>query len=316
MEPLRRRVAEWTTRGVYFGTSSWKYEGWLGQVYTRERYLTRGRFSKPRFERECLAEYAETFPTVCGDFSFYQFYASEYWNRLFAQVPPTFRFGFKVPEMITAPVLPAHERYGKRGGQTNEQFLDVDLLKSRFLDRLEPHRAQVGYLVFQFPQFAKKSFRSEDEFIDRLDRCLEQLPGTFQYGVEVRNESLLRAEYFECLRRHRVAHVFNSWTRMPTIGEQLQKPSSLTADHVIARALLKPGRTYEQAVNTFQPYDKVKDPYPEGYRDVADLVRKAAERPKKPQVFIAINNRFVGNAIMAINEILDVLAGPKRRPQP
>jgi hypothetical protein len=34
---------------VYFGTSSWKYEGWLGSIYTPERYLTRGKFSKKKW---------------------------------------------------------------------------------------------------------------------------------------------------------------------------------------------------------------------------------------------------------------------------
>ena len=40
-----------------------------------------------------------------------------------------------------------------------------------------------------------------------------------RYGVEVRTESLLGPDYFACLRRHGVAHVFSSWTRMPAIGE-------------------------------------------------------------------------------------------------
>ncbi len=68
---------------IWIGGSSWKYEGWLDQIYTRERYTTRGRFSKKKFEAECLAEYAETFPIVCGDFSFYQFPTPQFWRKLF-----------------------------------------------------------------------------------------------------------------------------------------------------------------------------------------------------------------------------------------
>ena len=60
-------------RGVYFGTSSWKYPGWLGSIYTEDRYITRNKFSKKKFEDTCIREYAETFPAVGGDFSFYQF---------------------------------------------------------------------------------------------------------------------------------------------------------------------------------------------------------------------------------------------------
>jgi hypothetical protein len=69
--PLAARLHALASEGVYFGTSSWKYPGWLGSIYKPERYFTRGRFSQKKFESECLAEYAETFPAVCGDFSFY-----------------------------------------------------------------------------------------------------------------------------------------------------------------------------------------------------------------------------------------------------
>lgn len=88
-----------------------------------ERYLTRGRFSRKKFEAECLAEYAETFPPVCGDFSFYQFPSASYWERLFAGVPPSLRFAFKVPEEITVRTWPVHARYGQRGGLENISFL-------------------------------------------------------------------------------------------------------------------------------------------------------------------------------------------------
>ena len=41
--PKLRALAE---QGVYFGTSSWKYDGWLGSIYSPERYHTRGKFSQ------------------------------------------------------------------------------------------------------------------------------------------------------------------------------------------------------------------------------------------------------------------------------
>jgi uncharacterized protein YecE (DUF72 family) len=75
LAPKLRTLAN---QGVYFGTSSWKYEGWLGSIYTADRYNTRGKFSAKKFEAEFLAEYASTFPVVGGDFSFYQFPSAEY----------------------------------------------------------------------------------------------------------------------------------------------------------------------------------------------------------------------------------------------
>lgn len=67
--PQGSRLKALAGQGVYFGTSSWKYEGWLGSVYSPERYHTRGKFSKAKFDADYLAEYAEVFPVVSGDFS-------------------------------------------------------------------------------------------------------------------------------------------------------------------------------------------------------------------------------------------------------
>ena len=78
------------------------------------RYQTRGKLSKAKFEAECLAEYAATFPTVCGDFAFYAFPSADYWAKLFGAAPDGFLFGFKVPEDITVASWPTHARYGAR----------------------------------------------------------------------------------------------------------------------------------------------------------------------------------------------------------
>src|SRR5260221_3041498 len=98
-------------QGVFIGTSSWKYPGWLGDIYTPSRYETRGRFSKTKFEASCVEEYAETFPVVGGDFSFYQFPSDVFWAKLFASAPASLKFGFKVPEEVTCAKWPAHARY-------------------------------------------------------------------------------------------------------------------------------------------------------------------------------------------------------------
>jgi hypothetical protein len=66
-ELLRKKAAELAAKGVFIGTSSWKYPGWRGMSYDESKYLTRGKFSESKFERERLAEYAQTFKTVCVD---------------------------------------------------------------------------------------------------------------------------------------------------------------------------------------------------------------------------------------------------------
>jgi hypothetical protein len=59
LAPKLRALAD---RGIYFGTSSWKYDGWLGTIYSQDRYLTRGKFSNAKFEQEWRAEYARGIP--------------------------------------------------------------------------------------------------------------------------------------------------------------------------------------------------------------------------------------------------------------
>ena len=129
---------------VLIGTSSWKYAGWMGQIYTRERYLTRGRFSERYFASACLAEYAETFPVVCGDFSFYQFPSAAYWQRLFRSASGDLLYAFKAPEDITAKVFPSHPRYGARGGTENPSFLNAQLFADAFLGPMEAYRRPGG----------------------------------------------------------------------------------------------------------------------------------------------------------------------------
>ncbi len=133
LAPKLRAVAD---RDVFFETSSWKYEGWLGSICTVSRYLTRNKFSKAKFERACLEEYAQTFPTVCGDLTFYQFPSDQYWAKLFDATPKQFVFGFKVPEDITVETWPKHARYRRRSGLANKHFLDAQTLEQFFTRRL------------------------------------------------------------------------------------------------------------------------------------------------------------------------------------
>jgi uncharacterized protein YecE (DUF72 family) len=173
---LAARLSNLAQRNIFIGGSSWKYEGWLGQIYTRSRYSPRGRFSKRIFEDTCLTEYAETFPTVCGDFAFYQFPSEDYWNRLFQRVPQRFQFAFKVPEQITCRVFPKHQRYGATAGQDNPAFLDAGLLMDAFLRPLEPHGSKTAVLIFEFGSFSPRAMSGVEEFVERLGAFLGRDP--------------------------------------------------------------------------------------------------------------------------------------------
>jgi uncharacterized protein YecE (DUF72 family) len=288
---------------IFIGGSSWKYEGWLGQVYSPERYLSRGRFSKRIFEAECLREYAQTFPTVCGDFAFYQFPTEDFWRKLFSQTPEGFRFAFKVPEQITCRVFPSHPRYGAQAGRDNQGFLDAHLLREMFLRPLQPHLAKTALLIFEFGAFPRKAYEEPTQFLDDLDPFLASLPPEFRYGVEVRNAELLEPDYFACLRSRNVAHVYNAWSRMPELQTQISIPGSQTADFLVCRALLRRGRVYEEAVRTFAPYTHIQDPNPAARDAMRVLIGKARDSGKS--FFLFVNNRLEGNAPLTILSLVD-----------
>lgn len=294
---LAKRLAALAAHNIWIGASSWKYEGWLDQIYTRDRYLTRGKFSKSRFEATCLAEYAETFPIVCGDFSFYQFPTPEFWHKLFSGAPPGLRFALKAPEEVTADIFPRHARYGPRAGTRNETYLNADVFSALFLEPLEAYRERIAAVIFEFG--ARSS--PPREFATRLRGFLAALPGHFRYSVEVRNRTYLDTPYFDCLREHRVAHVLNGWTKMPPLQEQIALPEAFTTDFTVVRALLREGRPYERAVEEFSPYRDAIDPNPEGREALRALIRRMKEERRAALIFV--NNRFEGNAPTTIESI-------------
>ena len=277
-DELAERLRTLAADGVYIGGSSWKYEGWIGQIYSRSNYLSRGRLSRRLFEATCLKEYAQTFPTVCGDFAFYQFPEPEFWEKLFQPLPEGFRFAFKVPEQITCKMFPSQPRYGPQAGKQNDTFLDAGLLGEMFLQPLEPYRDKTALLIFEFGTFAKRAMAELSEFLERLDPFLAALPRQFRYAVEVRNPEFLQPEYFACLRSHGVAHVYNAWSRMPELGQQIVIPESATADFMVCRALLRQGRPYEQAVAMFSPYTEIRDPNPAARDALRVLIQRGSRR--------------------------------------
>jgi uncharacterized protein YecE (DUF72 family) len=300
---LAERLRQLAAQNIYIGGSSWKYEGWLGQIYSRDRYLSRGRFSKKLFEAECLREYGEVFPTVCGDFAFYQFPTEEFWSKLFGHTPEQFRFAFKVPEQITCKVFPSHARYGPQAGRENEAFLDANVFQEMFVRPLLPHRRKTALLIFEFGTFGRRSFDTVGEFVDRLDPFLTQLPPEFRYAVEIRNPGFLEPDYFSCLRAHNVAHVYNAWSKMPELRHQIAIPDSTTADFQVCRGLLRQGRVYEEAVDAFAPYREVQDPNPEARESMRVLIGRAREN--KQFLFLFVNNRLEGNAPSTILSLVE-----------
>lgn len=266
---------------IRFGTSTWTYDGWFGDVYHR-------RYRGPQPARR-LEEYARypLFRTVGIDSAFYD-PPSEPELRAYAEaLPPGFSCVSKVWDRITAKRLEQDAR--------NPDFLNAALFKDSVLGPYERvFKDHAGAFVFEFQAMRGKDLPDPIQWADQLDDFFNQLPRDFRYGVELRNSELLTGVHGEMLKRHGVAHVFNSWTEMPPIGEQIELGWTFSANFTVARALLKPGRRYSDAVKQFQPYDRVQEPQTDLRKDLLRLVSEAHRR--RMEAFILANNRAEGNA--------------------
>ena len=300
-EYVKQTAARLAASGVFIGASSWKYPGWLGMLYDEGRYVWRGKVAQSRFERNCLAEYAQVFKTVCVDGAYYAFPTAAYLQGLASQTPPDFQFGFKVTDEITVKRFPDLPRFGERAGKPNEHFLNADVFAQEFLAPCQSIRPQVGMLILEFSRFDTADYEHGSAFVAALEPFLARLPKGWPYGIEMRNKHWLKPEYFDCLARHKVTHVFNSWTAMPPVGEQMSLPGSRThPEQVAARFLLKPGRKYEEAVKTFQPYDKTGEVNEDARKAGAALIIEGERYEPRRKTFIYVNNRLEGNALLTI----------------
>ncbi len=293
IEALAARVPD----QVLFGTSTWTYTGWSGLVYHRS-------YPKSAPAARMLEEYARfpLFRTVGIDSSFYRPPSAATLESYAAVLPPGFPCVSKVWDQITV-----HTHSGQRDGPRgalNPDYLNAGLFVR---EMYEPYRRHFGGhdgpFIFEF----QASRLAPDEFANRLDEFFGVLPREGRYGVEIRNQEYLTPAYFAVLREHGVSHVFNSWTRMPTIGSQLDIPESITAPFTVARVLLRPGMYYDEAVDAFSPYDRIREPNPEMRSDVARLIGQA--RAMRIPAYILVNNRAEGSAPQTIMEIVRTL-GP------
>ena len=171
---MKSAAAILAAQGVFIGTSSWKYEGWFGQLYTPARYEYRGKVAKTRFERDCLSEYAEVFKTVSVDAAYYTFPSTEYLQKLADAVPDDFRFGFKVTDAVTIKKFPNLARFGANAGQPNPNFLNAELFAGAFLNPCEEIRDKVGVLMFEFSRFWPSDYEHGRDFVADLDTVSRQ----------------------------------------------------------------------------------------------------------------------------------------------
>jgi len=156
---------------VLTGTSGYSYPEWKGSFYP-EKFAAKG----------MLRYYAERFPTVEINNTFYRMPTEALMRGWAEQVPDTFSFAIKATKRIT------HDRRLRDCADAVEYLV-------RTASTLGP---RLGPLLFQLPPNFKKD-------LPRLTEFLATLPDGPRYAFEFRHASWFDDDVFQALRTCRVA---------------------------------------------------------------------------------------------------------------
>ncbi|MBS0183901.1 MAG: DUF72 domain-containing protein [Nitrospira sp.] len=295
---------------IRFGTSTWTYEGWQGQIYQRQ-------YAKTMFAKECLGEYCQylyngepLFRTVGNDSTFYRPPTASQLRHYLKQIPEDFEMCCKVWEEITIPHFARQARYGSKAGQPNPRFLDANLFNELVLTpyreaKFEPH---MGPFIFEFQRHGLGT----GEFCSRLDQFFGQLPNDFRYAVEIRNAGVLGPDYWKVLENHGVAHVYNHWSYMPPLLEQhRQMQERFTAPFTVIRLLTPLNMPYEVAKKRAAPYNKIVEALPQMRKETVTLIKQAVGDNRR--IYVLVNNRSEGNAPLTVQALLSYLRHEEER---
>ena len=175
---------------VLVGTSGYNYPEWRGTFYP-EKFST----------DKMLAFYAERFPTVEINYTFYRMPTEKLLAGWAAGTPDGFSFTLKAPRRIT------HDAKLQRCEDTLQSFC-------RIAKTLGP---KLAVLLFQLAPNFKKD-------VDVLRAFLELLPEGTRAAFEFRHASWLEADVFEALRARNVALCIAD-------SEKMSTPVEATADY-------------------------------------------------------------------------------------
>ncbi len=166
---------------VLIGTSGWSYDHW------------RSRFYPPELPREeWLTFYAQAFPTVEINSSFYRLPFEGMVNGWYRRTPDGFVFAAKFSRQAT------HV----------QRLRDCEALVQRWMERLSLLEAKLGVVLVQLPP-------SLDKDLSLLEGFVRLFPEQTRLAVEFRHPSWECEEVYVTLRRLGVAHCTISYPNYP-----------------------------------------------------------------------------------------------------
>jgi uncharacterized protein YecE (DUF72 family) len=203
------------------------------------------------------------------------------------------------------PGFAKHPRYGAAAGQRNPDFLDAELFANAVHEPVRTAFSQhMGPWILQIAPSPTPIDPSW--FCERLDAFLADAPGDFPFAVELRDRKLLTPEYVRTLRKHGAAHVFNYWSRMPTLAKQMRVDELLGGSLLVVRLLLPPATRYADLKDAYAPFDRLVAPQPEMRQDVVKLVQAALDR--EMECYVLVNNKAEGSSPLTVRALAEQLA--------
>ena len=182
------------TQRIQVGTSGYNYPEWRGSFYP-EKFST----------NKMLPYYAERFPTVEINYTFYRMPTEALLAGWASATPDAFTFTLKAPRRIT------HDAKLQRCEDALQAFC-------RTARTLGPRLAA---LLFQLPPTMKKE-------LGVLQSFLELLPEGIRTAFEFRHPSWFDGEVYAALRRSNAALCIAD-------SEKLSTPVEMTAEHAYFR---------------------------------------------------------------------------------
>lgn len=256
---------------VRVGTSGWSYRDWVGPLYPAGTDAG-----------EYLETYARSFTAVEVDSTFYGIPRRSTVEKWAQATPPGFLLVPKVPGVIT---------HG-----TDARRIDVDrVLRDEagqldvFLETLEPLGEKLGPVIFQLPYFRVGALDVRD-FLERLARILDRVPGEVRAAVEVRNKNWVTTDYLTLLEKRGAAAVMVDHPYMPPPLHQL-RVGMVTADFAFIR-LLGDRRAVDRKTKT---WDRTVVDRGNRLADWAEVIDAISRDAGLEDVFVFANNHFAGH---------------------
>jgi len=307
---------------VFIGTTTDRYAGWSGQIYSKERYQARisrrthtvgGKsFVEEVLPIDSVEEYFEHFPVLEIDFTFYRlllekdgrptqnYHVLREYRKYLGEED---QLVLKVPQLIFAQKL-------RRGGNyvANEAYLNPAIFTNQFYrPAVELLGSKLGAFIFE-REYQRKQERSPvEEMASELDEFFGAIPADNRYHVEIRTDSYLTPAIFNVLEKHGVGQVLSHWTWLPSLRRQFSKAGNRflnSGSQYIIRLLTPRGMKYEDSYAKAHPFDRLIEGMVQNemVEEVSELLWIGVNQGVRMNVLI--NNRAGGNAPMIAQQVV------------